>query len=134
MPKIAIVGAGAWGTALAIHAARLGHAVRLWARLPEGVAVTLDASEAIEGADLVVLVPPSKHLRAAARMIEPAFPKDALVAVASKGIEESSLKLMSEVLAEALPAVPASRVAFLSGPTFAKEVAMGLPCDIVAAS
>ena len=156
MSKIAIVGAGAWGTALAIHAARLGHAVRLWARepevaesararrenqpflpgftLPEGVVVTLDASEAIEAADLVVLVPPSKHLRAVARMIEPAFPKDALVAVASKGIEESSLKLMSEVLAEALPAVPASRVAFLSGPTFAKEVAMGLPCDIVAAS
>ncbi|HEY1959950.1 MAG TPA: NAD(P)H-dependent glycerol-3-phosphate dehydrogenase, partial [Polyangiaceae bacterium] len=156
MSKIAIVGAGAWGTALAIHGARMGHAVRLWARepeveesarvarenkpflagftLPDAVRVTLDAAEAVADSELVILAAPSKHLRAVARMLAPALPKDVLVAVASKGIEESTLELLSEVLAEALPAVPASRVAFLSGPTFAKEVAMGLPCDIVAAS
>ena len=156
MPKIAVVGAGAWGTALALHSARMGHAVRLWARepevvesahakhentpflpgfrLPSGVTVTHDCAEALADAELVILVPPSKHLRGVANMIAPVLPKDARVAVASKGIEESSLKLMSEVLAEVLPEVPASRVAFLSGPTFAKEVAGGLPCDIVAAS
>lgn len=155
MSTISIVGAGAWGTALAIHAARMGHAVRLWAREPEvaqsaehqrenpflagfhlskSISVTLDAAEAVKGADLVVLVPPSKFLRATATMVAPHVGAGALVAVASKGIEESSLKLMSEVLAETLPDVRADRVAFLSGPTFAKEVAAGLPCDIVAAS
>ncbi|HEY1958600.1 MAG TPA: NAD(P)H-dependent glycerol-3-phosphate dehydrogenase, partial [Polyangiaceae bacterium] len=150
------VGAGAWGTALAIHAARMGHAVRLWAREPEvkesadaarentpflpgihlvkAIHVTLDMAEAVRGADLVILVPPSKFLRDIAKQIAPLMPKDALVGVASKGIEESSLRLMSEVLAEAMPEVAAERVAFLSGPTFAKEVAIGLPCDIVAAS
>ncbi|HSQ65559.1 MAG TPA: NAD(P)H-dependent glycerol-3-phosphate dehydrogenase [Polyangiaceae bacterium] len=156
MATVAVVGAGAWGTALAIHAARMEHTVRLWARepevaasvessrentpflpgfaLPAAISVTLDHEQAVRGADLVILVPPSKFLRAVATAVGPALPPHALVAVASKGIEESSLKLMSDVLAEVLPAVPAERVAFLSGPTFAKEVAKGLPCDIVAAS
>jgi len=156
MSNVAVIGAGAWGTALAIHAARMGHSVRLWARepevlesavaarenrpflpgfaLPPSVTVTLDSAEAVRDAELVILVPPSKFVRAVAGMLASSLPRGALVAVASKGIEESSLKLMSEVLAEVLPEVPASRVAFLSGPTFAKEVAMGLPCDIVAAS
>ena len=156
MATVAVVGAGAWGTALSIHAARMGHTVRLWARepevaasvasarentpflpgfkLPDAVSVTLDREQAVHGTDLVILVPPSKFLRDVAGALGPVLPKDALVAVASKGIEESSLKLMSEVLAEVLPNVPAERVAFLSGPTFAKEVAKGLPCDIVAAS
>ena len=156
MSAIAVVGAGAWGTALAIHSARMGHAVRLWAREPEvkesadakrentpflpgftfpdGLTVTLDCAEAVRGADFVVLVPPSKFLRNVAGMCAPLVSKHAFVAVASKGIEESSLKLMSEVLAEVMPEVAAERVAFLSGPTFAKEVAGGLPCDIVAAS
>lgn len=156
MPNIAIVGAGAWGTALAIHCARQGHRVRLWARepevkksadearentpflpgfaLPDGVAVTLDSAEAVRDAELVILVPPSKHLRAVASSLAPAVPKGARVAIASKGIEESSLELMSDVLAEVMPSVPADHVAFLSGPTFAREVAGGLPCDIVAAS
>ncbi len=156
MAIIAVVGAGAWGTALAIHAARMGHTVRLWARerevfqsaesarentpflpgfaLPDAVTVTLDFAEALRDAELVILVPPSKYLRDVARSTAPLIAKDALVAVASKGIEESSLKLMSDVLAEVLPDVPAERMAFLSGPTFAKEVAKGLPCDIVAAS
>ncbi len=156
MANVAVIGAGAWGTALAIHAARMGHAVRLWAReaevkqsvdafrentpflpgfkLPDTVSVTLDPSEALRGAELVILVPPSKFLRGVASGLASLLPPDAIVAVASKGIEESSLKLMSEVLVEVLPSVAPERVAFLSGPTFAKEVATGLPCDIVAAS
>ncbi len=156
MSIIAVVGAGAWGTALAIHAARMGHTVRLWAREPEvvesahkahentpflpgfhltrAITVTHDVAEAVRDVDLAILVPPSRFLRDVAGLVGPALPKGALVAVASKGIEESSLKLMSDVLAEVMPDVAAERVAFLSGPTFAKEVAQGLPCDIVAAS
>jgi glycerol-3-phosphate dehydrogenase (NAD(P)+) len=156
MATVAVVGAGAWGTALAIHAARMGHAVRLWARepevlesvararentpflpgftLPDAIGPTGDRAEAVRGADLVILVPPARFLREVATSLRDLLPERALVAVASKGIEESSLELMSEVLAETLPAVPAERVAFLSGPTFAKEVAKGLPCDIVVAS
>jgi glycerol-3-phosphate dehydrogenase (NAD(P)+) len=153
---IAVVGFGAWGTALASHVARQGHAVRGWAReadvvesvnakhenapflpglaLPAGLTATGDAAEAVRGADVVLLVPPSKHLRSVAGLVEPHLEKNARVVVASKGIEEGSLQLMSEVLAEALPRVKPEGVVFLSGPSFAKEVAKGLPTDVVAAS
>jgi glycerol-3-phosphate dehydrogenase (NAD(P)+) len=156
MARIAVIGAGAWGTAIALHAARTGHAVTLWARepevvesvqstrmnapflpgfaFPEGLAVTLDAKAALAGAELVVLVPPSRFLRDVATSLRGAVAPGALVAVASKGIEESSLQLMSTVIRESLPDVDEGRFAFLSGPTFAKEVAMGKPCDVVAAS
>lgn len=156
MANVAIVGAGAWGTALALHAARKGHTVCLWSRdaevlasvektrvnelflpgfpLPEGVRVTQDRAEAVAGAELVVMVPPSKFLRDVASGLVTAIDPKAVVVVASKGIEESSLKLMSEVMAEVLPQVGPSRLAFLSGPTFAKEVAEGKPCNVVAAS
>lgn len=156
MAKVGVIGAGAWGTAIAMHAARTGHSVRLWARepevlanvqstrinepflpgfpLPESVSVTLDAREAVAGAALVVLVPPSRFLRDVSRSLAGAIEPGALVAVASKGIEESTLQLMSTVLGETLPEVGPERLAFLSGPTFAKEVAMGKPCDVVAAS
>ncbi len=156
MAKIAVIGAGAWGTAIALHAARTGHTVSLWAREPEvlesvqttrinepflpgfelskSITVTLDAREAVKDADLVVLVPPSRFLRAVATQLAGAIPPKAIVVVASKGIEESTLELMSTVIREALPEVGPERLAFLSGPTFAKEVAAGKPCDVVAAS
>ncbi len=156
MTMIAVVGFGAWGCALAAHAARFGHDVRAWAlerevvdevnarhtntsflpgvTLPEGIRATSDPAEAVRGAELVILAPPSKHLRAVATLLAPSLPPEAVVAVASKGIEERSLSLMSEVLAEALPAVGDARVVFLSGPSFAREVAAGLPTDVVAAS
>ncbi len=156
MARIAVIGAGAWGTAIALHAARTGHEVVLWARepevlesvqstrmngpflpgfaFPESLSVTLDAKAAATGAELVVLVPPSRFLREVATSLRGAVADGAIVAVASKGIEESSLQLMSTVIRESLPAVDESRFAFLSGPTFAKEVALGKPCDVVAAS
>ena len=156
MMKMAVVGFGAWGTALAAHAARLGHEVRGWAResdvvddvnalhenrpflagvaLPTSIRASMDPKEVVPSAEMILLVPPSKHLRAVVSSIAPLVEKNALVVVASKGIEEDSLELMSEVLAEALPAVPRERVVFLSGPSFAKEVATGLPTDVVAAS
>ena len=156
MTKIGVVGAGAWGTALACHAARQGHAVTLWAlepevaeevarehrnsvylpdaEIPASVRATSEAAEAAAGARVVILVPPSKYLRQVSERLAGALAPDAVVVVASKGVEEGTLQLMSEVLAESLPELPPERVAFLSGPSFAKEVARGLPTDVVLAS
>jgi glycerol-3-phosphate dehydrogenase (NAD(P)+) len=156
MASIAVLGGGAWGTALAAHATRSDHAVRLWARepgvvesintrhenegylprirLPSALRATGDVHAAVEDADLVLLVPPAQHLRAVAETLRGALREDACLVVASKGIEERSLLLLSDVMSEALPEVDASRVAFLSGPSFAREVAHGLPTDVVVAS
>ena len=82
----------------------------------------------------MILVPPSQHLRAVATAIRHALSQEALVVVATKGIEERTLTLMSEVLATTLPEVGPERLAFLSGPSFAREVARGLPTDVVVAS
>ncbi len=156
MSQIAVIGAGAWGTALAAHAARRGHRVVLWALeaevvadvnehhrnsaylpeqlLPEDIRATPDPARAVAGAELVVLVPPSRFLRPVAESLAGSVEPSAVLVVASKGIEEASLKLMSEVLGEVLPEVSPERLAFLSGPSFAKEVARGLPTDVVIAS
>jgi len=154
--RIAVVGGGAWGTAIAAHAARWKHEVTLWAyeedvardvterhvnsvylpgiALPEGLVATNDYAVALAGAELVVLVPPSSHLRAIAQSVAPHLPAGARVLVATKGFEEGSLKLMSDVVTEAVPGLGWDRLAFLSGPNFAKEVATGLPTDSVIAS
>jgi glycerol-3-phosphate dehydrogenase (NAD(P)+) len=154
--RITVVGAGAWGTAIASHAARRKHAVTLWAHepdvarevneshenklylpgitLPRTVRATSDYAEALAQADLVVLVPPSSFLRTISKNAAPFLPKTAKVVVATKGIEEHTLELMSTVLQETLPEVGWDRLGFLSGPNFAKEVANGLPTDSVVAS
>jgi glycerol-3-phosphate dehydrogenase (NAD(P)+) len=153
---VAVVGSGAWGTALACHAARQGHRVRMWAfepevadeinarhqnalylpdvRLPDGIAAASDAAEVVRDADVVILVPPSTHVRAVSTAIARAVPKSALVVVASKGFDAGTLALMSAVLAETMPDVGAGRLTFLSGPSFAREVAAGLHTDVVVAS
>ncbi|HJW69528.1 MAG TPA: NAD(P)H-dependent glycerol-3-phosphate dehydrogenase, partial [Candidatus Binatia bacterium] len=156
MARFAIVGSGAWGTALAAHVARLEHEVVMWAferdvadeitrnhtntpflpgvTLPDTIRASYDAVAVVEGAEVVILVPPSIHLRAVSTAIAAAIPRDAVVVVATKGIEEGSLQLMSQVLAETVPRLEPERLAFLSGPTFAREVARGLPTDVVVAS
>ena len=142
---ISIVGAGAFGTALALAARRAERQVVLWARRPElaaeleqqrenavylpgvvldqEVRVTADPAEAARGEVLLMAVP-AQHMRAAARLFKPHLPRGTAVVSCAKGIERDSLKLMSEVLGEELPGCP---LAVLSGPTFAAEVARGYP-------
>lgn len=157
MPKkIAVIGAGAWGTALAAHAARIDHEVMIWGREPdvvrdineraenrlflEGVALpkTLRAStvpaEVLASAEIVILVPPSAFLRNVAALVAEHVSKTARIVIASKGIDERTLGLMTDVTAEAMPDHDAASMCALSGPSFAREVAAGLPTDVVVAS
>ncbi|HTL46424.1 MAG TPA: NAD(P)H-dependent glycerol-3-phosphate dehydrogenase [Vicinamibacterales bacterium] len=150
---IAVLGAGSWGTALAVHCARLGHDVRLWARddvLVDEIAaigensrylhgVPVDASiratarldRALEHAAVVVAAVPSHGMRAVLRRAAPLVPRDAIVVSAAKGIERDTLERMSHVIAQE---VGDRRIVVLSGPSFAIEVARGLPTALVAAS
>ena len=146
MQRLLIVGGGAWGTALAVTARRAGRDVALWAREAEVVeainhahenplflpGVPLDpairASTALdEKADGVLLVVPAQHLRAVAARLGTAR----RVLLCAKGIEQKTLQMMTEVAAEAMPK---ARLAVLSGPTFAIEVARGLPTAVTLAS
>lgn len=154
--RVAVVGGGAWGTALAAHAARLGHETLLWAReadvvtgvndahenglflpgvkLPTELRASSDVAEVLAGARFVILVPPSQFLRKVAASIAPHVEKGAIVVIASKGIEEGTLALMHDVASEVLPAIDPRTICALSGPSFAKEVAAGLPTDVVVAA
>jgi len=154
MREIAVIGSGSWGTALAVHLARVGHGVRLWAREPEVVAgmradrvnqVFLpgihlgDAvrpcdtvEEAVAGVDLIVVVTPSHGTRGVMRAAAPAIGEAATIVSATKGLEVETLQRPSEVIAEELG--PGRPVVVLSGPSFAREVALGLPTAVCAAS
>ena len=151
--RTAVVGGGAWGTALADLLACNGHHVHLWALEPDVVAAintrrenpiflpgfelakslraTHDHEEALEGAELVVYATPSQHLREIVRAGKGHFNGSAALAVASKGIEQGTLALMSDVVAEEAEGHP---VVAISGPSFAAEVAARQPTAIVAAS
>jgi glycerol-3-phosphate dehydrogenase (NAD(P)+) len=153
MRTAAIVGGGAFGTAMACAARRAGLEVRLWAREPEvvasinagngnplfladipleaGIVATCHLAEAIETADFVLLAIPSQFLRSIAEKLRGILRSDTPVVSCSKGIERESCALMPEVIAEALPQ---ARVAVLAGPSFAMEVALGLPTGVTLAS
>ncbi len=151
---IAVLGAGSWGTALAIHLARVGHDVRLWARdpelveqmiasranprylsesrLPDRVKPVARPQAALQGAKVVVFAVPSHGFRAVARAVASSLPAGAVLVSATKGLETDSLQRMSLVLGEEAPA--AQPVVVLSGPSFAAEVARGLPTAVLSAS
>ena len=154
MREVAVLGAGGWGTALAVHIARLGTPVKLWGRnaalieqlraehrnqtyladvmFPPGVAPTPSLEEALATADCVVSAVPSHGTRELMRRAAPLMRADVTVVSATKGVERGTLSRMSEVIAQE---VGESRsIAVLSGPSFAAELARGAPTAVLVAS
>ena len=154
MRGVTVLGAGSWGTALAVHLGRVGHDVRLWARdgalaremearranavylpdvtLPLSVSVTSSIEEALRAAELVVAAIPSHGCRVVIKSAAPHIAPRAVLVSAMKGLETDTLLRMSEVIAQEVG--PARPVVVLSGPSFAAEVAQQLPTAVLAAS
>lgn len=154
MQKVAVMGAGSWGTTLAKVFADAGSEVHLWARrpelaeaintthinpdylpgleLPSGLIATTDAAAALDGSDIVIFGVPSQTLRSNLEKWAPLLPSDSTLVSISKGVEAATLKRMSEVIADAT-GVDESRIAVLSGPNLAKEVAEEQPAATVIA-
>ena len=147
--KVAVVGSGAWGTALAIRLCKNGHDVTMWthspekaswmqhsrqcprlpkAPLPQNMTITADPG-CVRGCQLVVMATPSVHIREVAQKVAPHLDGDTVLVSVTKGIENGSLKRMSQVVAEETN----RPVVVLTGPSHAEEVAMDLPTGCLAA-
>jgi glycerol-3-phosphate dehydrogenase (NAD(P)+) len=154
--NIGVVGAGSWGTALANLLAEKGYPIDLWVFEPEtcrqiteirenpvflpGVQLSqnlrpsTDLAEVVRGKGLVLIVVPSHVMRAVAGRMAPALEPEAILVSASKGIENETLLTMTGVLKEVIADLGDDRLAVLSGPSFAKEVARGVPTVVTVAS
>ncbi|MGB0679090.1 MAG: NAD(P)H-dependent glycerol-3-phosphate dehydrogenase [Polyangiales bacterium] len=154
--KVAVLGAGSWGTALAKLVADKGISTALWARRPHAAAAmaqsrenpdylpgarlpdclrpTACLDEALDGAEWVLLVVPTQSMRAFAKQLVPVLAPTACLISASKGIEQGSLALVSEILTDTLPDAQHPRLAYLAGPSFAREVADAVPTAVCVAS
>lgn len=154
--RITVLGAGSWGTTLAILLANNSHRVTLWSyqqqytddilarrenpsflpgvRIPESVTPTSDLAGSVRGVEMIVAAIPSQHVRSVMVQIRD-LPFDGITVVnVAKGIENETLMTMSEMLHDAVPDLPAKRIATLSGPSHAEEVSQGIPTTVVAAS
>jgi glycerol-3-phosphate dehydrogenase (NAD(P)+) len=154
MQRVAVVGAGSWGTALANHLAQIGHIVQLWARdaalvaemrerranavylpdvnFPDSLQPIESLAHALNEARLIVFAVPSHGMRHVIQQAAPHIDASSLVISATKGLEEHTLLRMSQVMSSELPHV--AERAVLSGPSFAAEFARGLPTAVVVAS
>ena len=152
MNKLSVLGAGAWGTALANIAANNGKHVTLWVRekelvddirdkrkntlflpdvaLSENITPTNDLTQAVTGTEAVLMVIPAQYLRATCHSLRPIWPVGLPAVICAKGIEQKTGALLSEMLTEELPQ---ARIAVLSGPTFAEEAANGKPTALTLA-
>src|SRR5204862_2186123 len=153
---IAVIGAGSYGTCLAVLFGNAGHRVSLWCRgaetaraidaarqntayrpghkLPPSVRVTSDLAEAVRGRRFVLGVTPSHCIREVLGRAAAALDPDAIVINASKGLEDGTLHSIDAVYRDILPARIAARATYLSGPTFAGELAAGMPAALVLAA
>ena len=150
MSKISVLGAGTWGTALAIELANKGQEVTLWsalereinalrddrrnipnlpgASLPESVYLTTDLAEACDDEEILVCAVASPYVRSTAAKIRQYCKKGQIIVNVSKGIEEKTLLTMTQIIAEE---IPGAKVAVLSGPSHAEEVSRGIPTAVV---
>lgn len=153
MVKIGILGAGTWGTALAILLCDNGHDVTMWsklereakeldesrdniknlpgARLPKDVKITLDLKEACTDKDLIVMAVASPYIRATAKEVAPFIKEGQIIVNVSKGLENGTLLTLAEVISQE---IPQAKVAVLSGPSHAEEVSRRIPTTIVVGS
>lgn len=154
--QIAVLGSGSWGTALAIQLARAGNSIRLWSRssqmayqmqqdrenkrylpgieLPSSIVVASELDYCLLSCDMIVSVIPSQHTRSVLENALPLLNPLVPICCASKGIEGGTLMTMEEVFRDVLPRSFHAQLAFLAGPSFAKEVALDLPTAVVVAS
>lgn len=150
MSKVGVLGAGSWGTALALLLESNGHEVTIWSimqdevellqskrehisklpgiKIPESIQITNDLETGIKGMDFCVLAVPSPFTRSTARMMKPYVQEGLIIVDVAKGIEEDTLMTLSEQIHDELPEV---NVAVLSGPSHAEEVGRGLPTTVV---
>lgn len=151
MKNIAVIGSGTWGVALSIHLANLGNNVKIWsftqeetdainnekkckflpnATIPQNVTCSTNIKAVIEGTDIILHVTPSKFVRSTIKKYEE-FVQNQPIIMCAKGLEEGSLKTLSQIIEEELPG---KEYGIFSGPSHAEEVSIGIPTAIVIAS
>lgn len=151
MAKISVIGAGSWGTALALLLSKNGHEVNVWSimeeevnmlsekrehteklpgvKLPESMTFTTDLEQSVKGKDLLVLAVPSPFTRSTSNSMCPFVEEGQIIVNVAKGVEEATLMTLSEIIEQE---IPKAEVAVLSGPSHAEEVGRGLPTTCVA--